>query len=71
MASDLSTPPLTITQVLPNGPSLLAQIHANIVENFRKNQAPNIILPPLWRLAAHVVKEKTPLLLYRFEQEPT
>lgn len=69
--NDAATPTLQVDQVLPNGPSLLAHIHANITENFRKEQPPSILLPPLWRLAAHVVKEKTPFLLYRYEQEST
>jgi hypothetical protein len=69
--NDLSTPPLHVDFVLPNGPALLARIHENIVTNFRKDQPPIIHLPPIWRLAAHVVKEKTPLVFYRFEQEST
>jgi len=67
--NDPETPPLQFDLVLPTGPAVLAHIHANITANLRKNQAPLIIMPPIWRLAAHIVKEKTPLLLYRFEQE--
>jgi hypothetical protein len=71
MPSSTNNPPLTQTQVLPNGPSLLALVHENLVQNFSKDLPANVQLPTLWRLAAHVTGEISPIVVYSFQQDPT
>lgn len=62
--------PLRLTQIPPNGAAILAVVHANVVTNLRNDQAVGLELPSLWRLAAHVVRERSPLLVLESLRAP-
>lgn len=61
---DPAARPLRQRTMLPTGPAVLALVHDNVATNLRKDQAPDVVLPSLWRLAAHVVRERSPLRVY-------
>lgn len=63
-------PPLR-AEILPGTAfDTLNAMTENVIDNLREALPPRIEFPSLWRLAKHLVGERGPLLVYRYEQEP-
>ena len=60
-------PALQPEMILPNGVALVTAVTANLTMNFRKDRAPSLDLPSLWRLAKHVVYEQGPIIVFRYK----
>lgn len=62
-------PPLRPEQIAGTAYDVLNAMHDSVITNLREDLDPAPDFPSLWRLAKHIVYERGPLTVYRYDEK--